>query len=181
MGVQTIQSRQVDVIKAPSVVSFGIVQGGVRNNIIPDEVELVGTIRNFDMGTREIIHARLRRTAGSIAGASGASAEVYIDEGYPVTVNDPALTEAMLPTLQRVAGDALFEQSLVTGAEDFSYFAQQVPGLFLSLGVVPANVNLADAAYNHSPLFFGDESALMTGVRLLTNLTLDYFALNPDD
>lgn len=181
MAAQTIQSRQVDVIKAPSILSFGIVQGGVRNNIIPDEVELVGTIRNFDMGTREVIHTRLRRTAKSIAESSGATAEVYIDEGYPVTVNDPALTEAMLPTLERVAGDALYEQALITGAEDFSYFAQQVPGLYLSLGVTPANINSADAAYNHSPLFFADESALITGVRLLANLTLDYFALNRGD
>ena len=181
-AAQTIESRQVDVTKAPSILSFGIVQGGVRNNIIPDEVELIGTIRNFDMGIRESIHTRLRRTAVNIAEASGASAEVFIDEGYPVTVNDPALTEAMLPTVRRVAGDErVFEAPLVTGAEDFSYYAREVPGFFLYLGITPADVSLSDAASNHSPLFFADESALMTGVGLLTNLAIDYMTLNPVD
>ena len=105
MGVQTIASRQVDVTKAPSVISFGIIEGGVRNNIIPDDVELVGTIRNFDEGIREQIHAALRHTATNIADAAGATAEVDIDLGYPVTVNDPGLTDAMLPTVNRVVGD----------------------------------------------------------------------------
>ncbi|MEO0997747.1 MAG: amidohydrolase, partial [Pseudomonadota bacterium] len=121
-AAQTIQSRQVDVTRAPSILSFGIVNGGVRNNIIPDEVELVGTIRNFDMDIRDSIHERLERTATRIAEASGATAEVTIDIGYPVTVNDPALTEAMLPAVRRIAGDeAVFEAPLRTGAEDFSY------------------------------------------------------------
>lgn len=176
MAVQTIASRQVDVTKAPSVISFGIIDGGVRNNIIPDEVELVGTIRNFDMGIREQIHAKLRHTARAIADSAGATAEVEIDLGYPVTVNDPALTEQMLPTVQRVVGEGnLVEAPLVTGAEDFSYYAQQTPGLFLYLGTVPPGKDPSDAASNHSPLFYVDESTLKVGVNVLTNLVADYF------
>ena len=175
LAAQTIVSRQVDVTVAPSVLSFGIVRGGVRNNIIPDEVELVGTIRNFDTAIRESIHARLRHTAIHIAEAAGARAEVEIEREYPVTVNDPTLTRAMLPTVERVAGAGnVFAAPLVTGAEDFSFYAQRVPGLFLYLGITPKHVDAKDAARNHSPLFYADEGALMTGVRLLTNLTLDY-------
>lgn len=174
-ATQTIASRQVDVTKAPSILSYGIVNGGVRNNIIPDEVELVGTIRNFDMGIREQIHNRLRHMATTIAAASGATAEVTIHLGYPVTVNDPALTEKMLPTVRRVAGaERVIEAPLVTGAEDFSYYALQVPGLFLYLGVTPEGTNALEAPSNHSPLFFADEGSLMTGVSLLTKMTLDY-------
>ncbi|MEM8982082.1 MAG: amidohydrolase [Pseudomonadota bacterium] len=178
-AAQTIVSRQTDIAKAPAVLSFGIVNGGVRNNIIPDEVELVGTIRNFDKANQQSIHARLTKMATTIAEASGASAEVTINIGYPVTVNDPELTAAMLPTVRRVANNKVAEAPLVMGAEDFSYFAEEVPGLFLFLGVTPPDKPLATAPSNHSPLFYADESALMTGVGLLTNLTLDFMAQNP--
>lgn len=175
LAAQTIQSRQVDVTKAPSVLSFGAIEGGVRSNIIPDEVELIGTIRNFDMGIREEIHAKLRHTAEHVAASAGASVELQIDEGYPVTVNDPELTERMLPTIRRVAGTGrLVEAPLVTGAEDFSYYAMETPGLFLYLGVTPEEVDPRTAPSNHSPRFYVDEAALATGVKLLTNLTLDY-------
>jgi amidohydrolase len=177
MAVQTIASRQVDVTKAPSVISFGIIDGGVRNNIIPDEVELVGTIRNFDMGIREQIHQKLKHTAETIALSAGATAEVEIDLGYPVTINDTALTEQMLPTLERVVGEEhLVEAPLVTGAEDFSYFALETPGLFLFLGGSPPDVDPLAQASNHSPLFYVDESTLKTGVNVLTNLVADYLA-----
>ncbi|MEM7612985.1 MAG: M20/M25/M40 family metallo-hydrolase, partial [Pseudomonadota bacterium] len=175
-AAQTIVSRQVDVTKAPSVLSFGIVQGGVRNNIIPDEVELVGTIRNFDMGIREQIHAKLKRTAQMVAESAGATADVRIDLGYPVTVNDPALTAQMLPTVQRVVGEGkMVESPLVTGAEDFSYYAMETPGLFLYLGGSPADVDPLSAPTNHSPLFYVDESTLKTGVNVFTQLVIDYF------
>ena len=175
MAVQTIASRQVDVTKAPSVISFGIIDGGVRNNIIPDEVELVGTIRNFDMGIRDQIHEKLKHTAETVALSAGATAEVEIHLGYPVTINDPALTEQMLPTVQRIVGEkGLIESPLVTGAEDFSYYALETPGLFLFLGGSPPGVDPMQQPSNHSPLFFVDESTLKTGVNVLTNLVADY-------
>ncbi|MEO0575740.1 MAG: amidohydrolase [Pseudomonadota bacterium] len=181
MAVQTIASRQVDVTKAPSVVSFGLINGGVRNNIIPDAVELVGTIRNFDMGIRAQIHEKLQHTAHTVADSAGATADVEIDLGYPVTVNDPALTAQMLPTIKRVLGDdKVVEAPLVTGAEDFSYYAQQVPGLFLYLGGSPAGVDLTTVASNHSPLFYVDESTLKAGVNVLTHLVTDYMAQAAD-
>ena len=177
MAVQTIASRQVDVTKAPSVISFGIIDGGVRNNIIPDQVELTGTIRNFDMGIRAQIHEKLKHTAETVALSAGATADVEIDLGYPVTINDPALTAQMLPTVKRVVGEkGLAESPLVTGAEDFSYFALETPGLFLFLGGSPHGVDPLSQPSNHSPLFFVDESALKTGVNVLTNLVADYFA-----
>ncbi len=176
-ATQTIASRQVDVTKAPSIVSYGIVRGGVRNNIIPDSVHLEGTIRNFDMGIRDTIHERMEKMATTIADASGASAEVTIHHGYPVTINNPALTEQMLPTVKSIAGaERVVETPLVTGAEDFSYYALQTPGLFLYLGVSPPREDASAAPSNHSPLFYADEDALMTGVSLLTGLTTDYMA-----
>jgi amidohydrolase len=172
-ALQTIVSRQVDITAQPAIVTVGQFEAGVRNNIIPDTARLVGTIRTFDADMRKDIHARLQRTAGSIAEAGGATADVRIDPGYPITVNNPALTERMLPTLRRVLGDKLFESPKITGAEDFSYFQQQVPGLFLLLGITPP-ADVGKAPQNHSPRFTVDESALLTGVRTLVHLTLDY-------
>ena len=172
-AIQTIVSRQVDITAQPAIVTVGQFEAGVRNNIIPDTARLVGTIRTFDAEMRRDIHARLQRMVGSIAEASGAVADVTIDPGYPVTANHPALSNRMLPTLKRVLGDRVYEGSKITGAEDFSYFQQQVPGLFLLLGVTP-KAEVGKAAQNHSPKFFVDETALITGVRTLVHLTLDY-------
>lgn len=174
-SAQTIVSRQIDITKAPAVLSFGIVEGGVRNNIIPDEVYLEGTIRNFDMDNRAQIFKNLKTTAQMTAKASGAQAQVHIHEGYPVTVNDIALTKKMLPTIERVAGkDKVHVNELVTGAEDFSFFALQVPGLFVFLGITPEGQNPASAPSNHSPHFYADEKALKTGTELYVNWVLDY-------
>lgn len=174
-AAQTIVSRNVDLTKAPAVVSFGIVEGGVRNNIIPDEVTLIGTIRNFDMEIRTDIHQRLTRLATRIAEGAGASADVKIELGYPVTVNDPSLTDSMLPVLRQAAGEGkVVRDNLVMGAEDFSYYAQQAPGLLFWLGVTPPGQPLAEAPSNHSPLFYVDESALKLGVLGLTSLTVKY-------
>ncbi len=179
IGLQTIASRQLPVTATPSIITVGIIRGGVRNNIIPDEVEMRGTIRTFLPDVRSDIEARIRRTAESIAAASGASAEVNVINGYPVTVNDPALTQAMLPTLSRVAGDANVRRAdLVTGAEDFSYFANEVPGLFLFLGITPPDMDPATAPRNHSPYFYVDEDALKLGVKTLTNLAVDFMIAN---
>ena len=177
LGLQTIASRQLDVTLAPSIVTLGSIHGGVRSNIIPDKVELAGTIRTFDEGQRDQIHRRIRLTAESIAAASGARAEVAITRGYPVTVNDPALTERMLPTLRRVAGAGhVMAVPPTTTSEDFSYFAQRAPGLFLFLGVTPADQDASKAAPNHSPRFYADEGALPIGVRTLASLAMDYLA-----
>ena len=174
-STQTIVSRQVNITKAPAVISFGIIEGGVRNNIIPDEVYLEGTIRNFDMGNRAQIFKNLKTTAEMTAKATGAEAHVHIDEGYPVTINDIELTRNMLPTIERVAGkDKVHVNDLVTGAEDFSFFALEVPGLFVFLGVTPEGENAVSAPSNHSPFFYADEKSLKTGTELYVNWVLDY-------
>ena len=176
LGLQTIVSRQLDATLTPSIVTVGKIAGGVRNNIIPESVEMVGTIRTFDAETRLDIHERVRRTATQIAEAAGATAEVEIDLGYGVTRNDPDLYRQMAPTLEAVAGDNFIEAQQTTTAEDFSYFANEAPGLFLFLGVAPEDPSLVYP--NHSPRFYADERALPVGVRALTALTLDYMQAN---
>jgi amidohydrolase len=177
-ALQTIVSRQVDISAQPAVVSVGQMEAGVRHNIIPDSARLVGTIRTFDVAMQKDIHARVQRTAGSIAEAAGATAEVRIERNVPVTANDPALVERMLPTLRRTLGQRLFEGPKITGAEDFSFYQLQVPGLFMMLGVTPPD-QIGKAPQNHSPHFNVDESLLLTGVRTLVHLTLDYLGGKP--
>ena len=175
LGLQTIPSRQLDSTTAPSIVTVGAIHGGVRNNIIPDEVEMIGTIRSLDAKMRDEIHARIRRTAESIATSAGATANVTITTGYPITYNDPALTDRTLPTLRRVAGNANVRLvNAVLGAEDFSFFQQNVPGLFFWVGTRPKNQTAEEAPSNHSPLFFIDESGLALGVRALAHAAVDY-------
>jgi len=176
LALQTIVSRQLDATLTPSIVTVGKIEGGVRNNIIPESVEMVGTIRTFDADTRLDIHRRIRQTATHIAEAAGATAEVEIDLGYGVTRNDPELYKRMAPTLAAVAGEGFIEARQTTTAEDFSYFANEAPGLFLFLGVAPDDPSLVFP--NHSPKFFADERALPVGVRALTALTLDYMTAN---
>lgn len=172
---QSIVSRQVNISEAPAVVTVGKFAGGNRANIIPDTVELVGTVRAFDEGERAKIQQRIRAIATNYAEASGATATITFGLGYPVTCNDPALTEQMVPTLKRVAGEKQVVVGPLTGtAEDFSYFQQAVPGLYFFLGVTPSTKDPKTVASNHSPLFFADESALPVGVRAMTHLTLDY-------
>ncbi|MBM3820155.1 MAG: amidohydrolase [Acidimicrobiia bacterium] len=173
LGLQTIVSRQVNTAAEPAIITVGQFESGTRNNIIPDTARLVGTIRTFDEAMRKDIHARVTRTATSIAAAAGGSATVQIDLGYPVTVNNPQLTRQMMPTLQRVAGDKLVEVTRNTVAEDFSRFQQQVPGMFVFLGITPP-AQVGTAAANHSPQFMVDEAALVTGVRTLAHLAADY-------
>lgn len=177
LGLQTIPSRQVDSSLAPSIVTVGAIHGGVRNNIIPDEVEMIGTIRSLDAKMREDIHARIKRTAESIASSAGATATVTITTGYPITYNDPALTEQALPTLRHVAGaEQVKLVNPVLGAEDFSFFQQNVPGLFFWLGTRPQNQTVEEAPSNHSPLFYVDESGLGLGVRALAHVAMDYLS-----
>ena len=178
LALQTIVSRQVNITTQPAIVTVGQFEAGVRNNIVPDTARLVGTIRTFDDAMQADIHERVRRTAERIAEAAGATAEVRIDRGYPVTANHPARTSEMLPTLERVTGGRLIEIPKMTTAEDFTYFQRQVPGVFVVLGVTPP-AQVGTAAANHSQKFFVDETALVTGVRVLANLAADYLFMPP--
>jgi amidohydrolase len=174
-GFQTIVSRSVNITEAPAVVTVGRFSGGVRANIIPEIVEIEGTIRAFDENVRQDIHRRMRDIATLYAQASGATATMELGLGYPVTRNDPALTERMLPTLQRAAGAENVRVGPLTGtAEDFAYYQQKVPGLFFFLGVTPRDQDHTKAPQNHSPLFFADESALPVGVRVMSSLAVDF-------
>lgn len=177
LGLQTIVSRQVDLSLEPAVVSIGAIKGGVRDNILPDTVEMLGTVRTFNEDMRNDIRARIRNTVEMIAKSADASAEVHFDNAYPVTVNDASLTERMLPTLRRVAGaEKVRLGQKITGYEDFSYYQQKIPGFFYFVGITPPGTDRAHCAPNHSPRFFVDESALVLGVRSLAHLTLDYMA-----
>jgi amidohydrolase len=172
-ALQTIVSRQTDLTVSPAVVTVGAFHGGNRENIIPDSVWMIGTIRTFDAKVRTLIHEKMKRTAENIALASGATATVSIVVGYPVTVNDPAMVAKYMPTLKRVAGDAgATESGLSMPAEDFSRYAERAPGFFVGLGVTPPG--LASPASNHSPLFQADDRALPVGVRTMTNLAMDF-------
>jgi amidohydrolase len=171
MGLQTIVSRQVDLTAAPVVISIGSIHGGVRENIIPGEVEMLGTIRVLDPDSRPVIHQRIQNMAERIAESAGATADVSIETGYPVTVNNQGLTERMVPVLEHVLGkDSVFVVNPLTVAEDFSFYQQQIPGMFFLLGITPPGTEPTQAAPNHSPRFFVDESALVVGVRSLSHL-----------
>jgi amidohydrolase len=175
-GIQSIVSRQTDITRWPAVVTVGSIKGGVRFNIIPDSVEMMGTIRTFDAGVRDQTIERLRRTAENIAAASGATATVEILPGSnPVVINNPDLTRQVLPSLQRAAGAArVLEIPFVTGSEDYALFAQQVPGVYFFVGSTPPGQDADQAPSNHSPLYFVDESALETGVRAMADVAVDY-------
>ena len=175
LGLQTIVSRQIDLTTAPAVVTVGTFDGGTRFNIIPDTVTMTGTIRTFDERMQKEIHARIERTAGSIAAAAGATADVTITVGNPVTWNDPDLAQRMAPALARVAGAGFNPNGQpTTTAEDFAWYQRKVPGLFFFLGTAPAGADLSTVAPNHSPRFNPDEAALVTGVRALASVAVDY-------
>jgi amidohydrolase len=175
IGLQTIASRQIDVTREPSIITVGSIHGGVRDNIIPDRVELLGTIRTFDEDMRGDIARRVERTASHIAQSAGARARVEVEHGYDVTINHPALTERMLPTLRRVAGaQQVFLCPKVTGAEDFSRYQQRIPGLFFFVGITPPGTPAHEVASNHSPRFRIDEAGLLLGARALAHLAWDY-------
>ena len=178
MGLQTIHSRQIDT-RETAVISIGSIHGGVRHNIIPEEIEMVGTVRTHSPEVREMIRQRIKRTAESIAESAGARAEVSWGYGVPVSYNTPELVDRMLPSLERVAGAAMVQPTpAVMGYEDFSYYEQQVPGMFVFLGARPPEVPRDRAEPNHSPRFIIDESALRLGVRTYATLAVDY--LNGD-
>jgi len=174
-GLQTIISRQTELTKQAAVISVGIIRSGVRNNIIPEEAEMIGTIRTLDTEMQDKIHEKIRHTATTIAESMGATAEVEIQKGVPVTYNDPALVEQMLPTLNEVAGeDRVVLTDAITGAEDFSFFSNEVPGFYYFVGGMPKGMNPEDAAPHHTPDFYIEESGMKLGVRSLATLTVDY-------
>jgi amidohydrolase len=178
LGLQTIASRQVNVAYLPSVLTVGQIAGGNRSNIIPDSVVMVGTLRTFDDAMRADIARRITRTAEDIARSAGATAIVKVDQGGLVTANDTSLTDRMLPTLRRAAGaNGVQFINPVMGSEDFPVFTQKIPGIFFFLGVTPKDKDPATVPVNHSPLFFADEGALITGVRAMTGLAVDYLTL----
>ncbi len=179
---QTIVSRRTDISNLPAVVTFGAIKGGIRYNIIPDDVEMIGTIRTFDEGMRKKIFDDLKNVSEHVAAAHGATAEAQVPDqpGNPVTVNDPALTAKMLPSLQAVVGrENVYEPPLQMGAEDFSFYAKEVPGLFFFVGSTTAGIDPATAPSNHSPKFLLDESSLDVGLRALLQVTLDYLHAPP--
>jgi amidohydrolase len=178
VGLQTIISRQTELTQDAAVLTVGMVHGGVRNNIIPEQVELTGTIRTLNKEMQQQIWAAVRRTATNIAESAGATAEVDIVNYAPVTFNEVRLTEQMLPTLRRVAGpEHVVLQKAVTGAEDFAYYQEKVPGFFLFVGGMPKGKDAATTAPHHTPGFFIDESGLTLGVRTLAALAADYLTM----
>lgn len=173
-ALQGIPGRHLDITRGPAVITVGSFQGGVRGNIIPDQARLLGTIRTFDEQERQRLHQRLEATVQGIAQANNASAEVSITQAAPITGNNPALLQRMLPTLEWAAAGRVGEGQLITAAEDFAYYQEHVPGLFIMLGVGDPAVPRAERPSNHSPYFTVDEAALVTGVRALVGFALDY-------
>jgi amidohydrolase len=174
-GLQTIVSRQTDLTKNPAVISVSTFHGGVRSNIIPEEVVMTGTIRTLDTGMQRIIHEKIKLTAEKIAEASGAKAETIIDKKTLVTYNDPALTKQLLPSLVKAAGEEnVKEVPPVTGAEDFSFFAEKIPSFFFFIGGKQVGADPTKVFPHHTPDFWIDESGMKTGIKAFCNLVFDY-------
>ncbi len=177
LGLQTIVSRKMNLTEEPSVVTVGSFQAGNRSNIIPDEAKMEGTIRSFDEKHREEIHQFVEKITTLIAESGGAKAHVHIAKGYPVTVNDEALTNWAVPVLKRIATEASVGVCPKTcGAEDFAYYQQEVPGVFFFIGCTPKDQDCKYAPSNHSPRFYVDESGLKVGVKSLAALALDWLS-----
>ncbi len=176
-GLQMIIARQTDLTNEAAVITIGKIDGGIRENIIPEQVNMVGTIRTLDEAMKEDIFRRIHQTATSIAESSGATALVEIEDGNPVTYNDPALTARLLPTLEATAGqDKVLLTKAITGAEDFAFYAREVPSLFIFVGGMDPTMQPNDAPGHHTPDFYIDERGLLLGVQLYTNIALDYLA-----
>lgn len=178
-ALQTIVSRNLRITEQPAIVTVGSIHGGVRSNIIPEKVELVGTIRALDEGMRDHIHQRVREIAEGVATSMGATVDVRIplSTSYPVTANNPALAEMMIPVLEEVAGASnLDELKPITGAEDFSFISQEVPGFYISLGGRPLDTPASEAASHHTPDFFVDEGGLDLGVQAMAAMAWEYLS-----
>ena len=174
-GLQTLISRNSELTKEAAVVSVGSIHSGVRFNIIPESLQMIGTIRTLDRDMKEVIRERMKTLVTSIAEAHGATATVDIQDGTDITYNDPELTAFAVKSLQKVAGSDKVElMRAITGAEDFSYFQSKIPGFYFFLGGTPTDVPEADAPSHHTPGFYVDDASLLLGVKAMTQLTLDY-------
>jgi len=174
-GLQTIVSRESELTKEGAVITVGMINSGIRSNIIPEKATMIGTIRTLDYGMQDLINKRMYEMVPAIAKAYRAEATLEIEKGYPITYNDPNLTEKMLPTLQRIANKGnVFEIDAITGAEDFSFFQQKIPGLYFFLGGKSLKTKLEKAPGHHTPDFILDESGFVLGVKTLSALALDF-------
>jgi amidohydrolase len=177
-GLQTIVSRQTDLTKNAAVISVSTMHGGVRSNIIPEELIMTGTIRTLDTAMQNLIHEKIKLTASKIAEASGATAETIIEKKTLVTYNDPTLTKLMIPSLIKAAGESNVEEvPAITGAEDFSFFAEKVPSLFFFIGGKQKGVDPEKVFPHHTPDFWIDESGMKTGIKAFCNLVFDYMSM----
>lgn len=174
-GLQTIVSRQTDLTQAAAVISIGRINSGIRENIIPETLEMSGTIRTFDVEMQKLIHEKIKLTATKIAESTGAQAVVTIDKKMPVTFNNEKLTNQMVNSLKRAAGENnVNEIPPDTGSEDFAYYLEKVPGMFFFVGACPLNADPAKAASHHTPDFMMDEGSMSVGLKAMLQLTVDY-------
>lgn len=174
-GLQNIVSRESELTKAPVVITVGKIQGGVRNNIIPEQCIMLGTIRTLDSDMQKDVHQKFKHTITKIAEASGAETEVVIDEKTLLTYNDPVLVRKMLPSLQTAIGqNNVSEREWVTGAEDFSYYGTKAPAFFFYLGGMPKGMDNKKAPPHHTPDFYVEDGAMKTGIKVFCQLVTDY-------
>ena len=174
-GLQTILSRNVNITENPAVVTVGAIHGGIRHNIIPEKVEMIGTVRTFGEKQQELVHRRITEVATNIAESAGAKADVTITKLYPATVNDPALTTQMAATVLAAAGEGnVIANPPITGAEDFSFFQREKPGLFISLGGMKKGGDPTKTPSHHTPDFYIDEGGFVLGMRVMSYFVLDY-------
>ena len=177
-GLQTVVSRQMELTKEAAVITVGRIQAGVRENIIPEQAFMAGTIRTLDQEMQKTIHEKIKLTATKIAESAGATAEVVIENKTPVTYNNVALTEKMVPSLMKAAGRSnVHEINAVTGAEDFGFFEQEVPGLFFFVGAMPPDQDPSKVPAHHTPDFMIDERGMLTGLKAMLNVAVDYMYL----
>ena len=174
-GLQTLISRESELTEEGAVISVGSIHSGIRFNIIPESLEMIGTIRTLNRDMKELIRIRMQEMVPTIAQAYRAEATVDIQDGADITFNNEALTEKMIPTLERVAGkENVYEINAITGAEDFSYFQNEVPGLFFFLGGTPLDMKESEAPSQHTPSFIVDDASMKLGVKALSNLAVDF-------
>jgi amidohydrolase len=174
-GLQTIISREAELTKEGAVITVGIINAGIRSNIIPETAKLIGTIRTLDYDMQKFINKRMQEMVPAIAKVHRAEATIEISKGLPITYNHIELTEKMLPTLQRIAGiEKVVKISAITGAEDFSFYQQEIPGMYFFLGGKSLDIKPEDATGHHTPDFVIAESGFVLGVKTMTALTLDY-------
>ncbi|MBK7392301.1 MAG: amidohydrolase [Chloracidobacterium sp.] len=174
-GLQMIVARQSELPKAPVIITVGRMSAGIRENIIPEEVTMAGTIRTLDSEMQNDVHEKIRRTATKIAESMGATAEVTIDRKTPVTYNDPALVKKMVPSLEKATGKGnVLEAEWVTGAEDFAFYGQKAPAFFFFVGGMPKGGNPKTVPSHHTPDFFIDDSRLDVGIKAFCNIVFDY-------